>query len=76
MASQTRVFMEVEKAGRIADAILERLRGVFGVSDQHHLGQFEVLVADINSDAARQRIVAVAASVNLNWENHVHFVDA
>lgn len=76
MASQISVFMEVEKPGGITDAILERLGRAFRVEDPHHLGQFQVLVEDIDAAAARQRIVAVSAGVNLSWESYVHFVEA
>ena len=74
MAHKAPVLMEVVQSGPIAEAILERLGSAFQLSDPQQLGQFEVVIPSSDSDDARGRIAAVAAGVDLNWENFVHFI--
>lgn len=74
MAHKAPVLMEVVQPGSIAEAILERLGTAFELRDPNHLGQFEVVITSSDSDEARRRISAVAAGVDLTWENFVQII--
>lgn len=73
MAS-TVVLMELDRPGKIADEILRRLDGAFFAGEPHHLGQFEVVAEEMDVEEMRREIATIAAAVNPDWADYMHFV--